>query len=56
MAKAELDMVKLASQLTMQVRVKRMNEWRVRLRLGLLLIRLAARVMGVGISMEDENG
>lgn len=55
MAEAILDSRRIAKRVTVQVRIKRFTEWRWRLKLGLLLFRLAAWVMWVNIEIVDNN-
>lgn len=47
MAKAEFSAPKLINQITVNVRVRRMNEARARLWLGLLFVRLGVWITGM---------
>ena len=57
MAEAVVDMRDVASKYMLTLRIKRADQWRWRLKLGLWLIQLAAWVMWVKIEivMHDEG-
>jgi hypothetical protein len=52
---ATLDAKQIANGLTLKVRIKRSGEWWFRIKVGMLLIRLAAWVMWMPIEFEFEE-
>jgi hypothetical protein len=58
MAESKFNAMSLMKEMTIIVRVERMNELKIRMWLALKLMRLAALIgnMGFQVDMEDENG
>lgn len=53
---AQIDSVKVMKTVTINVKIKRFNELKIRLWLGVQLIKLAALVMNMNVEIvEDEN-
>ena len=52
--KTAIDAMKLMANLTMTVKVKRIPEWRVRMKVAVWLIWLATKIAGMGLRVEDE--
>ena len=55
MAKATTDCVKTMRSITLTVKLKRLNELRLRVWLGRQMLKLAALVMNCNIEMEPNN-
>ncbi len=49
----ELDTKQLANKVTVSVKLKNINQWRVRIWIGTRLMRLAALIMWVDIEIEE---
>ena len=53
--KADFDIMKAVSGITMNVRIKGMKQFRFRLWCGKTLISLATFIMGIGIKVNEES-
>ena len=56
MAQAVLDIKPLAQSIMMHVKLKRVRQWKWRVRLAAWLVQLAAWVMWVNVEVEVEHG
>lgn len=56
MPQIEMDQVKLMQELTIEVKLVRAREMRVRLWLAARLIKLACWITGMGLIMHDDDG
>ena len=50
------DAKQMAQSITLQVRIKRTDEWVLRLKIGSLLIRLAAWIMWMNVDIAEMEG
>ena len=50
---ANVDAKQIMNRVTMQIKIGRMNEFRVRAAIGVFLIKLAALIMWCNIEVED---
>jgi len=55
MAKPSIDAVNVAKHLTLNVTLKRVREFKMRVWIGVQLIRLAARIMNVGLQLDKDS-
>lgn len=53
--KAEINAKELAQGMVLTLKVKRITEWEIRIRIAIWLIRLASRIMWIKLEIEREE-
>jgi hypothetical protein len=53
--KAEMNAKELAGRMVLTLRVKRLTEWEIRIRIAIWLIKLASRIMWIKLEIEREE-
>lgn len=53
--KAEINVKELAQKMVLTVKVKRVTEWEIRIRIAIWLIKLASRIMWIKLEIEREE-